>query len=80
MKTLTINIPDSLELNDREACMLLATRLFEQGKLSSGQAAEMAGYSKRTFIELLASYNVSIFNYNINELKEDMRNAASSHI
>jgi hypothetical protein len=28
-------------------------KLFETGKLTVGQAAELAGYSKTTFIELL---------------------------
>ena len=80
MKTLTLNIPDNLELDTREAAMLLATRLYEQGKLSLGQAAEFAGYSKRTFMELLGNYNVSLFNYDKQELENDIRNAANYHI
>ncbi len=60
--------------------MLLATRLYEQGKLSLGQAAELAGYSKRTFMELLGNYNVSIFNYDEQELENDIRNAAYYHL
>jgi len=37
MKTLTLHIPDHLDLDPNEAAMLLATRLYEQGKLSLGQ-------------------------------------------
>ena len=55
MKTLTINLPDTLEMDDRELLMIVAARLYEQGKLSLGQAAEVAGLSKRTFAELLGS-------------------------
>lgn len=80
MKTLTLNIPDNLDLDNREAAMLLATKLYEQGKLSLGQAAELAGYSKRTFMELLAQYNVSVFNYNPQELENDIRNAGHYHL
>lgn len=80
MKTLTLNIPDNLDLDNREAAMLLATRLYEQGKLSLGQAAELAGYSKRTFMELLANYNVSVFNYDEQELENDIRNANHYHL
>lgn len=80
MKTLTLNIPDNLDLDNREAAMLLATRLYEQGKLSLGQAAELAGYSKRTFMELLANYNVSVFNYDEQELENDIRNASHYHL
>ena len=75
MKTLTINLPDSLEMDDREIAMLLAARLYEQGKLSLGQAAEVAGLSKRTFAEMLGSYNVSIFNFPAADLSKDVANA-----
>lgn len=77
MKTLTINIPDRLELEDKEAKMLLASKLYEKGKLSLGQAAELAGYSKRTFMELLKDYDVSIFNYPSSELEKDAENAGN---
>lgn len=53
MKTVTLNIPDTLEIENNEIAMLVARRLYEQGKLSLGQAAEMAGLTKRTFAELL---------------------------
>ena len=70
----------NLDLDNREASMLLATQLYKQGKLSLGQAAELAGYSKRTFMELLGNYNVSVFNYGEQELENDIRNAARYHI
>jgi predicted HTH domain antitoxin len=75
MKKLTLNIPDHIELDDREATMLLATRLYEQGKLSLGQAAELVGLTKRAFAELLAMYNVSIFNFPPTDLSRDIMNA-----
>ena len=75
MKTVVLNIPDSLEINNTEVAMLVATKLYEQGKLSLGQAAEVAGLTKRTFSELLATYNVSIFNYPADDLARDVANA-----
>ena len=75
MKVLTLNIPDSVDLDNREIAMLVASRLYEQGKLSLGQAAEIAGLSKRTFAELLGSYNVSIFNYPPSDISRDVNNA-----
>jgi predicted HTH domain antitoxin len=75
MKTLTINVPDTLDADDREVLMIVATRLYEQGRLSLGQAAEVAGLSKRTFAELLGSYNVSIFNFPASDLSKDVANA-----
>ena len=75
MKTLTINLPDALEMDDREVLMIVAARLYEQGKLSLGQAAEVAGLTKRTFAELLGNYNVSIFNFPASDLSKDVANA-----
>ena len=75
MKTLTLNIPDSLEFDNRDLAMLVASQLYEQGKLSLGQAADVAGLTKRTFAELLGTYNVSIFNFPASDLSRDVANA-----
>ncbi len=75
MKTVTLNIPDTLEIDNNEVAMLVASQLYEQGRLSLGQAAEVAGLTKRTFAELLGRYNVSIFNYPPSDLARDVANA-----
>ena len=75
MKTISLNVPDFFELNETEAKFLLASKLYEQGKLSLGQGAQLAGVSKRTFIELLGKYGVSVFNYDPGELENDLKNA-----
>jgi predicted HTH domain antitoxin len=75
MKVLTLNIPDNIDLDDMQVAMLVATRLYEQGKLSLGQAAELAGLTKRTFAELLGKYDVSIFNYPASDIARDVANA-----
>ena len=75
MKTLTLNVPDTLDLDAHGLAMLVASRLYEQGRLSLGQAAEVAGLSKRVFAELLGSYEVSIFNYPASDLAGDVANA-----
>ncbi|MBA4198080.1 MAG: hypothetical protein C0459_11055 [Chitinophaga sp.] len=75
MKTVTLNIPDTLNMNNNEVAMLVASQLYEQGKLSLGQAAEVAGLTKRTFAELLGKHNVSIFNYPATDLSRDVVNA-----
>lgn len=80
MKILTLQIPDTVELDEQEARMLLAARLYEKGTLSLGQAADLAGYTKRTFMELLGKYNVSIFNYSEEELENDIRNAKNYNL
>jgi predicted HTH domain antitoxin len=80
MKTLTLEIPDNLNLDVKEAKTFLAAKLYEKGSLSLGQAADLSGYSKRTFMELLANYGVSVFNYPASELEKDILNAQSHNI
>ncbi len=75
MKTISLSVPDFFDLNEKETKLLVASKLYEQGKLSLGEGAELAGVSKRTFIELLGNYNVSVFNYSVEELKGDIDNA-----
>ncbi|MBC7914577.1 MAG: UPF0175 family protein [Pyrinomonadaceae bacterium] len=75
MKTLTIKIPETSDLDEKDLQMLVATRLYEQGQLSVGQAAEIVGLTKSTFAELLSRYNVSIFNYPASDLARDVKNA-----
>jgi predicted HTH domain antitoxin len=77
MTTLTVQIPDNLD--EREAKMLLAAKLYEKGSLSLGQAADLVGYSERTFMELLGNYEVSVFDYSEAELEKDIQNAQSYH-
>ena len=55
--------------------MLVASRLYETGDLSLGQAAEMAGMTKRDFAESLSRFGVSIFNYPASDLAQDLENA-----
>ena len=55
--------------------MIVTTRLYGQGKLSLGQAAEFAGMSKNTFAQILGNYNVSLFNYPASDVIRDADNA-----
>ncbi len=68
MKTLSIKIPDSV--NERDLKMQIAAILFEKAIMSSGQAAELAGISKREFIENVGKYGDSIFGENINDIEK----------
>lgn len=74
MRTITLELPPSIDLNDKQIKMVFAAKLFELGKLSIGQAAELSGYTKETFMELLADYGVSIMNYSPDDLDDDLKN------
>jgi predicted HTH domain antitoxin len=80
MKTMMLNIPDTLDMDNGQLAMLVASRFYEQGKLSLGQAAEVAGLTKRTFAELLGNYNVSIFNFPASDLSRDVINASNYYL
>ena len=71
MKNLTLNIPESLNLNERGTKRFLAAKMYESGKLSLGQAAELAGLSKVAFSEILADFNVSLINYPPSDIARD---------
>lgn len=75
MRTVNLKIPDTVDLDDKDIAMIVAFTLYEKGKLSLGQAAELAGLSKTTFAELLCKYGVSIFNYPPSDLSRDVNNA-----
>ena len=74
MQELVLKLPQILDVNERELKMMLAAKMFEIGELSSGQAAEMTGISKRAFLELLGKSNISVFGYTADDLKEDLQN------
>ena len=80
MTTLTLNLPKTVKFEERELVLILATKLYEKGKLSLGQSAELAGFTKRAFMEILGDYGVSIFNYSLDELEKDLENAKNYHI
>jgi predicted HTH domain antitoxin len=75
MRTIHLNIPDSVDLKDYDLSMIIASKLYQDAKLSAGQAAQMVGLSKRAFIEMLGKYGVSIFSTSTNDLRSDMENA-----
>ena len=62
-------------VEEADFLMIIASKLYEDGKLSSEQAAELAGLSKRKFIELLGRYGVSVFSHSISDLHSDIANA-----
>jgi predicted HTH domain antitoxin len=72
---LTITLPEMATATEADLKMMLASRLYETEKLSLGQAADVAGLTKRTFAELLGQYGVSLFSQTPEELCEDIANA-----
>jgi predicted HTH domain antitoxin len=77
---LALNIPGDLlqtvkktrEEMAREIQLMAAIKMFELGKLSSGKAAELAGVSRREFLEKCSMYRVSHFNYSDDDIPEEL--------
>ena len=83
MAMISIPCPDSVLISlketpenfAKEANRLLAVKLYEMGKLSSGRAAELAGMSRVSFLQSLARYGAPIFDLSREELERDYQNA-----
>ncbi len=58
MTTMTLQVPDALEKEHDETVRLIAAKLYESGKLTLGQAAEMCDMKKWDFAEILINYGV----------------------
>ena len=72
MKSLVLNFPDDHDFDSKEMTLFFAAKLYEAGKLSLGNAAQMAGMSYRYFMDILSSFDVSIFNYPAEDLDRDL--------
>lgn len=75
MITLKLDIPKTASVDESELKISLATKLYERGKLTLGQSAKLAGLSKRSFIEILGIYGVSLFSDSVEDLLSDIKNA-----
>lgn len=60
---------------EAEARLLLAVKLYELGRFSTGLAAQLAGVSRETFIFLLSRYGLSPFGSAPTELAGDLAHA-----
>ncbi len=67
---LTLDLPPQITKDETQT--LLAIKLYETGRLSLGKAAELAGYSKRAFIEILGHHEVPVFNYSPEDLRKEL--------
>ena len=72
MTTITLQVPDALEQDHDETVRLIAAKLYEAGKLTLGQAAEMCGMKKWDFPAVLAQHNVNYFQYTAEDVIADV--------
>jgi predicted HTH domain antitoxin len=60
---------------EEEAKILLAMKLYETGKLTTGLAAKVAGVPRTEFLFLLSQHGLSPFGEEPDELASDLENA-----
>ena len=76
-------LPDALHMSrsefEREARLAMAVKLFETGKLSSGQAARLAALSRMDFLHELSRFGVSSIQVEATELENDVAQAMRAH-
>lgn len=75
MRTVSLTLPENVDINEAELKIIMAGELYEREKISLGQAAELAGLSKRAFIEIMGVYGFSIFSSSEEDLLSDISNA-----
>ena len=75
MKSVTIQIPDNLNISEQDFKFRIAANLYSEGKVSLGEGAAIAEVSKRYFIENIGKFGVSVFNLTAAELLEDIAHA-----
>lgn len=82
-RVLTISYPEQLLLSlkespeefEAEARLLLAVKLYELGRISTGLAAKLAGISRVEFIFALDRFGLSPIGMEPEELADDLANA-----
>jgi predicted HTH domain antitoxin len=80
MKTITIEIPDDLPLEfaasdedlARQFRLAAAILWYDQGLISQGKGAELAGLTRVEFIDALGPANVSAIQTSVEELRAEM--------
>ena len=83
MHTLTIPYPEDLPAAvgatpdefEHELRFLVAAKLYELGRLTSGRAADLAGLPRVEFLNTLGRYRISVFNYSLDELDQEIQDA-----
>ncbi|GIV69496.1 UPF0175 family protein [Caldilinea sp.] len=82
-RLLTISYPDDLLLSLKEdeetfaaeARLLLAVKLYELGRISTGMAARLANMSRVAFMFTLSRFHLSPIGVEADELDEDVKYA-----
>jgi predicted HTH domain antitoxin len=71
---ISVNLPE-MNIKEDEVKLLLAIKLLEEGLVSLGKAAEIAGYSEKAFSEILIYKGVPPIKYSNLNLEKELQQA-----
>jgi predicted HTH domain antitoxin len=79
MHQIIVNVPDDILAAEqvsetefaRELPLLAAIKLYELGRLSSGQAAELAGIGRIEFLDALSRYGIFPLEAELRDLESE---------
>jgi predicted HTH domain antitoxin len=72
---LLLSLKESPEEFEAEARLLLAVKLYELGRLTTGRAAELAEMGRVEFLFTLGRFGLSPIGVDPDELEQDLANA-----
>jgi predicted HTH domain antitoxin len=71
---ISVNLPE-MNIKEDEIKLFLAMKLLEEGVVSLGKAAEIAGYSEKAFAEILIHKGISPIRYSNLNLEKELQHA-----
>lgn len=70
-----LEFPEKPELKNLDIAHYLASKMYQDGILSVGQAALSIGKTKEEFLGRLSRYCVSVFSESVEDFLKDIKNA-----
>jgi predicted HTH domain antitoxin len=68
---ITIDLPDTLQISERDLRTELAIALFQQQRITLGSASQLAGLHQIEFQRLIAARGICI-HYEVEDLEQDL--------
>jgi predicted HTH domain antitoxin len=83
MNTITLNYPETLPDSARQSQrefeksmrFAMAAKLFEMGRISSGQASQLVPMDRYTFLKSLSEADVNAIQWDVDEFECEAHNA-----